>query len=144
MNSRLDTLQAAILQPKFKAFKEYEVDAVNKSAEKYTELLADSGLVTPYIPDGYISSWAQYTVQLPDSIDRAKLIDHLKENSIPSMVYYAKPMHQQGAFEGTRSAVADCKATENLCKTVLSLPMHPYLIDEDIKNVIYSVIKGIQ
>ena len=144
MNSRLDTLQAAILLPKFKAFKEYEVDAVNKAAEKYTELLADSGLVTPYIPDGYISSWAQYTVQLPDSIDRAKLIEHLKSKGIPSMVYYAKPMHQQGAFEGTRSAVADCKATENLCKTVLSLPMHPYLIDEDIEKVIHSVIKGIQ
>ena len=141
MNSRLDTLQAAILLPKLKAFKEYEVDVVNKAAEKYTELLADSGLVTPYIPDGYVSSWAQYTVQLPTGVDRAKLIDYLKVKGIPSMVYYAKPMHQQGAFEGTRSAVADCSVTENLCKTVLSLPMHPYLSDDEIKEVCDRILE---
>lgn len=143
MNSRLDTLQAALLLPKFKAFKEYEVDAVNKAAKKYTELLANSGLVTPYIPNGYISSWAQYTVQLRDSVDRAKLIEYLKSKGIPSMVYYAKPMHQQGAFEGTRSAVADCSMTENLCKTVLSLPMHPYLSDDEMKEVCDSILEFI-
>ena len=143
MNSRLDTLQAAILLPKFKAFKEYEVDAVGKSAKKYTEFLADNGLVTPYVPDGYISSWAQYTVQLPKSIDRAKLIDYLNAKGIPSMVYYAKPMHQQGAFEGTRSAVADCSVTENLCKTVLSLPMHPYLTDDEIKEACNCILEFI-
>ena len=125
MNSRLDTIQAALLMPKFKAFREYEIDAVNYAADKYTELLADSWLVP-------VSSWAQYTVQLPEIVDRAKLIEQLKANGIPSMVYYAKPMHLQGAFEGTRSAVADCSVTEKLCKTVLSLPMHPYLDDNDI------------
>lgn len=134
MNSRLDTIQAALLMPKFKAFREYEIDAVNYAADKYTELLANSGLVTPLIPEEYVSSWAQYTVQLPESIDRSKLIEKLKAKGIPSMVYYAKPMHLQGAFEGTRSAVADCPVTEKLCKTVLSLPMHPYLEDNDILN----------
>lgn len=143
MNSRLDTLQAAILLPKFKAFKEYEVDAVNRAAKIYSELLADSGLITPFVPEGYVSSWAQYTIQLPDSIDRAKLIDYLKSNRIPSMVYYAKPMHLQGAFEGTRSAVADCSVTENLCKTVLSLPMHPYLSEEEIKKVCNCILEFI-
>lgn len=143
MNSRLDTMQAAILQPKFKAFKEYEVDAVNKAADKYNELLADSGLITPYIPEGYVSSWAQYTVQLPDDIDRVKLIEQLKEKGIPSMVYYAKPMHLQGAFEGTRSAVADCPVTEKLCKTVLSLPMHPYLMNEEIADVVNTILEAI-
>lgn len=143
MNSRLDTLQAAILLPKFKAFKEYEVDAVNKAAEKYTELLAYSGLITPFVPNGNVSSWAQYTVQLPDRVDRAKLIDNLKANGIPSMVYYAKPMHQQGAFEGTSSSVADCTVTENLCKTVLSLPMHPYLVDDEIKEVSNCILEFI-
>lgn len=143
MNSRLDTIQAAILLPKLKAFKEYEVDAVNKAAEKYTELLDDSGLVTPYIPDGYISSWAQYTIQISDGVDRAKLIEHMKSKGIPSMVYYAKPMHEQGAFDGTRSAVADCSVTEKLCKTVLSLPMHPYLTDDEIKEVCDSILEFI-
>lgn len=135
MNSRLDTIQAAILMPKFKAFREYEINAVNHVADKYTELLADSGLVPPLIPEGYVSSWAQYTVQLPESVDRAKLIEQLKAKGIPSMVYYAKPMHLQGAFEGTRSAVANCPVTEKLCKTVLSLPMHPYLEDNDILKI---------
>lgn len=139
MNSRLDTIQAALLIPKFRAFREYEIDDVNRVADKYTELLTDSGLVTPLIPEGYVSSWAQYTVQLPDSIDRSKLIEHLKSKGIPSMVYYAKPMHMQGAFEGKRSAIADCPVTEKLCKTVLSLPMHPYMKDDEIKEICDSI-----
>ena len=141
MNSRLDTIQAAILMPKFKAFREYEIDAVNHAADKYTELLADSGLVTPFIPEGYVSSWAQYTVQLSDSINRAKLIEYLKSKGIPSMVYYAKPMHLQGAFEGTKSAIADCPVTDNLCKTVLSLPMHPYLKDDEIREICDCILE---
>lgn len=141
MNSRLDTIQAALLIPKFKAFREQEIDAVNHAADKYTELLADSGIVTPLIPEGYVSSWAQYTIQLPDSINRAMLIEHLKSKGIPSMVYYAKPMHLQGAFEGKRSAAADCPVTENLCKTVLSLPMHPYLKDDEIKKIYDNILE---
>lgn len=141
MNSRLDTIQAALLMPKFKAFREYEIDAVNHVADQYTELLADSGLVPPLIPKGYVSSWAQYTVQLPYSIDRAKLIEQLKAKGIPSMIYYAKPMHLQGAFEGKRNAAADCPVTENLCKTVLSLPMHPYLKDDEIKEICDNILE---
>lgn len=141
MNSRLDTIQAALLIPKFKSFREYEIDAVNRAADKYTELLVDSGLVTPLIPEGYISSWAQYTVQFPESVDRAKMIEYLKSKGIPSMVYYAKPMHMQGAFEGRRSAVAECPVTENLCKTVLSLPMHPYLTENEIKEICDSILE---
>ena len=141
MNSRLDTIQAALLMPKFKAFREYEIDAVNRAADKYTELLADSGLVTPLIPEGYVSSWAQYTIQLPESIDRAKLIEWLKAKGIPSMVYYAKPMHLQGAFEGKRSGIANCSVTKNLCKTVLSLPMHPYLMDNEKKEICDSILE---
>ena len=79
MNSRLDTLQAAILLPKFKAFKEYEVEAVNKAANWYTERLKDK-FVTPYIPDGYYSSWAQYTLLLDDEKQRQELQKKLKEN----------------------------------------------------------------
>lgn len=141
MNSRLDTIQAALLLPKFKAFREYEIDAVNHAAGKYTELLADSGLVTPLIPEGYVSSWAQYTVQLPEDVDRTKMIEHLKSKGIPSMVYYAKPMHMQGAFEGKRSAITVCPVTEKLCKTVLSLPMHPYLDDSSISFIEKNIRK---
>lgn len=141
MNSRLDTIQAAVLIPKLKAFVDYELDKVNEAAKLYSEKLADSGLVLPLVPQGYVSSWAQYTVQLYDGIDRDKLIAHLKENSIPSMVYYARPMHKQGAFEGTRSVVADCDVTERLCENVLSLPMHPYLVAEDIDKVCNCILE---
>ena len=135
MNSRLDTLQAAILLPKFEAFKKHELDAVNQVAEWYNERLSDTDLILPKIAEGFVSSWAQYTVQLPEKVDRAKLQDELKKNDIPTMIYYRKPMHRQGAFAGTDSAEADCPVTERLCKTVLSLPMHPYMKKETIEMV---------
>lgn len=128
MNSRLDTLQAAILEVKLKAFKEHELEAVNQAASWYDEALQNSGLILPKVKEGFLSSWAQYTVRLPDGTDRAALQAKLKAQGIPTMVYYAKPMHQQGAFAGTDSARADCPVTERLCQTVLSLPMGPYLV----------------
>ena len=127
LNSRLDTLQAAILQVKFRAFCEYELAAVEQVSRWYDEALKGSGLVLPYRPQGFNSSWAQYTVQLPQGADREALQAKLRERGIPTMVYYPKPMHQQKAFAGTDSAAADCPVTERLCATVLSLPMHPYL-----------------
>ena len=139
MNSRLDTLQAAVLLPKLKAFADYELDDVNKAADLYTEALKDAGLVLPLIPEGFRSSWAQYTTQLPEGISRPELQDKLKAKGIPTMVYYPKPMHLQGAFEGTDSAVADCPVTERLCGTVLSLPMHPYLTEEDVNEVVSAI-----
>ena len=135
MNSRLDTVQAAILLPKLIAFAEYEVANVNQAAAWYTEALQDTNLVLPYIPEGYLSSWAQYTVQLPVGTDRAALQAKLKAQGIPTMVYYPRAMHLQGAFEGTDSAIADCPVTARLCETVLSLPMHPYLTKEQVAEV---------
>ena len=143
MNSRLDTIQAAVLLAKLKAFEDYELDDVNQAASWYTEALKDSSLVLPYIPEGFVSSWAQYTVQLPEGTDRASLQAALKEQGIPTMVYYIKPMHLQGAFEGTDSAKADCPATERLSGTVLSLPMHPYLREEDVQNVAGKLLKAL-
>ena len=136
MNSRLDTLQAAVLLAKLKAFKEYELADVNQVATWYTEALKECGLTLPYVPDGFISSWAQYTVQLPETVNRASVQEELKSQGIPTMIYYIKPMHQQGAFENTDSANADCPVTEKLCATVLSLPMHPYLTKEDVSEVV--------
>ncbi len=135
MNSRLDTVQAAVLQEKLRAFKEYEVDEVNKVASWYDELLKDTPLVLPEVKEGFLSSWAQYTVQLPAGTDRAALQAALKERGIPTMIYYIKPMHIQGAFEGTDSAVADCPVTDEICNTVLSLPMDPYKTEDDVRLV---------
>ncbi|MEY8480584.1 DegT/DnrJ/EryC1/StrS aminotransferase family protein [Lachnospiraceae bacterium 48-21] len=134
MNSRLDTLQAAILKVKFEAFQKYELTSVNQAAKWYGEELDGSGLTLPLIPDGYYSSWAQYTVQLPEGINRQEVQDKLKEAGVPTMIYYRKPMHIQGAFAGTDSSKAYCPVTEKLCKTVLSLPMHPYMERKDVRK----------
>lgn len=141
-NSRIDTIQAAILLAKFKAFVDYELNDINRVASWYTELLKDTDLVLPIIPEGYYSSWAQYTIQLPEGIDRSVVQAKLKEAGIPSMVYYAKPMHYQGAFDGTDSMKAECPVTENLCKTVLSLPIDPYKTKQDIETVVNELKKA--
>lgn len=135
MNSRLDTLQAAVLDVKFEAFRTHELEDVNRAAAWYTETLQGSGLVLPEVRPGFVSSWAQYTVQLPQGTDRAAVQAELKEKGIPSMVYYAKPMHHQGAFANTRSAQADCPVTERLCETVLSLPLHPYMTEQQVREI---------
>ena len=135
INSRLDTIQAAILKVKLEAFRKYELESVNQAAKRYGEELKDSGLILPFVPDDYYSSWAQYTVKLPEGTDRGKVQDKLKEADIPSMIYYRKPMHIQGAFAGTDSSKAYCPVTEKLCRTVLSLPMHPYMEHGDIRKV---------
>lgn len=132
MNSRLDTIQAAILLPKLYAFKEHELDDVNRIAAMYNEELKDTTLMLPSVKEGFVSSWAQYTICLPEDVNRAELQAKLKEYGIPTMVYYMKPMHLQGAFAGTDSSHADCPVTVNLCETVLSLPMHPYLTQEEV------------
>lgn len=127
MNSRLDTIQAAILQVKFKAFQEYELDMVNQVAGWYNKTLENVDVLLPKIKKCFFSSWAQYTVQLSCEKDRVYLQKKLKEQDIPTMIYYAKPMHKLKAFAGTDSEKAKCDVTEGLCNTVLSLPIHPYL-----------------
>lgn len=143
-NSRLDTIQAAILLPKFKAFVDYELADVNKVAGWYTDRLKDTKLVLPEVKEGFYSSWAQYTVQLPDGVDRKEIQAKLKAVGIPSMVYYAKPMHLQGAFKGTDSANADCPVTEKLCATVLSLPLDSYKSEADVDLVVSELKKAIK
>ena len=96
-NSRLDTIQAAILLPKFHAFRDYELKAVNNVADWYTKRLKDY-VVTPTVFDGYLSSWAQYTILLKSKEERDMLQAKLKVKDIPSMIYYPRGMHQQQAF----------------------------------------------
>lgn len=138
LNSRLDTIQAAILQVKLKAFKDYELDAVNDAAERYTTLLRDT-VATPVIPEGFKSSWAQYTIKLKDAAERDMLQASLKAAGIPAMIYYRTPMHQQTAFAGIETR--PCPTATSLCSHVLSLPMHPYLTEKDI-DTICSAIKN--
>lgn len=142
VNSRLDTIQAAILNVKLNAFIDHELDDVNRIYRLYTEQL--KGIVeTPIIPDGYLSSFAQYTIKLKSKKDREFLQTELKANGIPSMIYYIKPMHKQDAFKELNYDDNEFKVTNRLCDIVLSLPMHPYLHDNDIETVCRCIYRSV-
>ena len=141
MNSRLDTLQAAVLEVKLDAFAGKELEAVNRAAGWYNARL--SGAVkTPVVLPGFYSSWAQYTIQLPDDGSRDALQQALKAQGIPTMIYYPRGMHQQGAFAGLPYAL-QCPNTEKLCRTVLALPMHPYLEEGNVEAICKAVLENL-
>lgn len=128
LNSRLDTLQAAILQVKLRHFDD-ELKAVNRVAAKYNSLLSGK-VIIPEIPSGIVSSWAQYTIQTPNRDD---LQARLKAAGVPAMVYYPHTMSRQTAFAHLNQA--PCPVADELSRIVLSLPMHPYMTDEEIETV---------
>ncbi|MBQ7201650.1 MAG: DegT/DnrJ/EryC1/StrS family aminotransferase [Eubacterium sp.] len=140
MNSRLDTIQAAILWPKLKAFREHEVDDVNRVAALYTERLKDA-FVTPEVLDGYVSSWAQYTILLPDRGIRDMTQAQLREQGIPTMVYYPRGLHQQEAYRWMELTDDMYKNTVSATDRCLSLPMHPYMAEEDVDEVCDALMK---
>lgn len=138
MNSRLDTLQAAILLAKLPVFAQTELDKMQEIAQRYRALLGDC-VKSPCIREHFYSSWAQYTIQLRDSTQRDALQIYLKEHDIPSMVYYQKPMHRQQAFCTERYVDEDYQITNQLCEKVLSLPFHPYMREEEVRSVVECI-----
>lgn len=138
MNSRLDTIQASVLQVKLRALAG-ELAAVKQVAAEYTTRLADI-VGTPVVPDGFQSSWAQYTIKLNSQTERDGLQAYLREEGIPSMVYYPIPMHRQAAYRALGQPGAHCPVAGKLCETVLSLPIHSYISSEEI-NVVCNAIK---
>lgn len=140
LNSRLDTIQAAVLLPKLEAFEKYELEERNKFAKLYNEKLKDV-VKTPLILEGYISSYAQYTLILENEEERNNLQAKLKEIGIPTMIYYPIPLHKQIVYNGYDFNLEDLKVSENLCKCVLSLPMHPYMSEEQIETISNEIIK---
>ncbi len=134
VNSRLDTIQAAVLSVKLKALVDHELSDVNVVYKSYNKLL--KGIVDiPIIPKGFYSSFAQYTIKLKNKSQRDRLQAFLKEKGIPCMIYYYKPMHKQEAFSNLPYNESDFMVTNQLVDTVLSLPMHPYLKDDEIKKI---------
>ncbi|NQZ26147.1 MAG: DegT/DnrJ/EryC1/StrS family aminotransferase [Colwellia sp.] len=127
MNSRLDTLQAAILLEKLAEFPQELINR-NVSADAYQAALSQN-ICTPQVPENYMSSWAQYTL-----VDerRAELMEHLKVKGVPSVIYYAKCMHQQTAFRKNSYPQGVFPVAEKLAKQVFSLPMHPYINEVDV------------
>jgi dTDP-4-amino-4,6-dideoxygalactose transaminase len=140
MNSRLDTIQAAILIEKLAIFAD-EIRARNEVADRYAQML--EGLVqTPKVIAGGVSTWAQYVIEADD---RDGLAAHLREASVPTAQYYPKPLHKQTAYAEFPLGAGGMKVTETICHRVLALPMHPYLDGQTqtrIANAIREFVKA--
>lgn len=133
LNARLDTIQAGILLPKLEAF-DTENKTRNEMAALYTQLLKDK-YDTPVVPEGFLSSWAQYTLKTKSPEHRAHLQQALKQAGIPSMVYYPKPLHKQTVYLPLGYEDGSLPVSEHLSEVVLSLPMHGYLTEEIVRTV---------
>ena len=140
MNGRLDTFQAAILIEKLKIF-ENEINSRQRIADRYKAGLSDI-VLTPEVIDGATSTWAQYTLVLPEDVNRDVFMATLKDQGIPTFVYYVKPLHLQNAYKhfltGTGGNLPVC---EGLAHRVVSLPMHPYL-NKDTQDYIIEQVRA--
>lgn len=141
INGRLDSMQAAVLLAKFEIFPD-EVEKRQQVAARYNELLSGiEGVTPPSVPEGNTSVWAQYSLLAENSEHREELMAKLKENEIPSVIYYPKPLHLQGAFSNLKHTLGDFPVCENIASRIFSLPMYPYLKAED-QETIAKVLKG--
>ncbi|MBX3044161.1 MAG: DegT/DnrJ/EryC1/StrS family aminotransferase [Candidatus Kapabacteria bacterium] len=139
INGRMDTMQAAILLAKLTIFDD-EIKKRNEVAAKYSDLL-NSKIITPIVPKGYLSVWAQYSVLAENSVQRERIMSHLKLNGIPSVIYYPKPLHLQKAFKNLNYKYGDFPVSESVSERIFSLPMHPYLKDEEIQLICDKIIE---
>jgi UDP-2-acetamido-2-deoxy-ribo-hexuluronate aminotransferase len=138
VNSRLDSMQAAILRIKLRKLDEYTA-ARNKAAAFYDNAFADTPqLKTPSRAANSTHVFHQYTL-LTSGIDRFKMQEYLAEKNIPSMVYYPVPLHMQKAYTDPRYKEGDFPITEELCKHVISLPMHTELTQEQLELIVKEV-----
>jgi len=134
VNSRLDTLQAAILLPKLELLDE-EIQLRNQVAENYTRLLNDAGIdTTPFVSEHNTSAWAQYTIRVAN---REAVQARLKEAGIPTAVYYPIPLNKQVAVADEDAILS---VGDQMAKRVISLPMYPYLSTTDGESVVQQLI----
>ena len=140
LNARIDTLQAAILLPKLKIFPE-EIQARNRVASTYNQMLADFGsaLQVPSAPKGYESVWAQYSVLADDAASRKRIQAALKDEGVPTAIYYPIPLHLQTAYAGLGYEKGDFPVSEETAERIFSLPMHPYLDAGEIERICRTI-----
>jgi len=138
-NGRLDTIQAAIVLAKLPHF-DWEVEQRNRIGALYSSLLSDS-CVTPTILDGNTHVYAQYTIRVPD---RNLLAQHLKDDGIPTAVYYPKCLHEQPVYASLGYRYGEFPASEQASREVISLPMHPYLENAEVEQIASACRKAIQ
>jgi dTDP-4-amino-4,6-dideoxygalactose transaminase len=139
MNSRMDTIQAAILLEKMKIFED-EIAARNRVADRYAAGLSDL-VKTPTVQEGGVSVWAQYTIELPKERGRGRddLGPQLREQGVPTAVYYPIPIHKQGVYSVYPTAPGGLPVTEAKAGRVISLPMHPYLTEDHQDQIIAAI-----
>ena len=140
MNSRLDNLQAAVLLPKLKALKDYEVNDRQTVAGRYNDAFAGK-LVTPFVAENCVSAYAQYAVLAKDTETRDKVVAHLTEKGIPNMIYYPTPQHALPVFKHEPHYTEHFVNANSYCDRTFSLPMSPYLTKEDQDAVIAAVLE---
>lgn len=140
INGRLDTIQAAILIEKLKIFPK-EIKERNRIAKKYSDKLADVVSI-PLVPKSYTSVWAQYSVLAESSERRSQIMGYLKENDIPTAIYYPKPLHIQKAYHPLGCSMGEMPISEDIASRIFSLPMHPYLKDEEIDFICEKIHKA--
>ena len=133
INGRLDSIQAAVLLEKLSIFDD-ELEARQRIADMYTAQLQDN-VVVPRIPKHYRSTWAQYSILASSMQEREELIQALQQAGIPSMIYYKIPLHLQKAYTFLGYSSGDYPVSEDLSQRILSLPMHPYLKNEEIDQI---------
>lgn len=138
INSRLDTIQAAILLPKLKVL-DKEIQARQNIAKRYNEAFADK-LQIPYIQGGAISSYAQYALLAHDKKQREYIMEELKRNEVPSMIYYPNPLHTMKVFEGCFKGEEKFESSIAYAEKTFSLPFSPYLLKSDQERII-DIIK---
>ena len=139
INSRLDTLQAAILIEKLAIYAD-EIEARQEVARRYTEGLSGK-FETPFIPEGLKSIWAQYTLKTKSTAERDALQARASAAGIPTVIYYPVPLHHQNAYKDFPKDPAGLPVSEDLAGRVISLPMHPYLASQ-VQDGIIEVIAG--
>lgn len=141
VNSRLDSMQAAVLKVKLKYLDEY-CDARRKAADYYDSAFKNiDGLTTPYRAENSTHVFHQYTLQLGEGLDQFEMQSFLNNKSIPAMIYYPVPLHLQKAYPDPRYKEGDFPITEKLCKSVISLPMHTEHTEETLKLITNEVIE---
>ena len=141
LTARMDSMQAGVLLAKFGIFPG-EIEKRQEVADRYAELLSQvDGLTPPSVPEGNVSVWAQYCVLARDTEQRTEVMEKLAAASIPSGIYYPKPLHLQKAFADLGYVMGDFPVSEDAASRIFALPMHPYLTAED-QETIFKVIKG--
>lgn len=141
VNSRLDTLQAVVLDVKLKYLDGY--NEARRAAADYYDAAFEGvpGMIIPFRTEKSSHIFHQYTLVLDEDVDRDALMKHLSSKGVPSMIYYPIPLHRQEALGVAKGNDADFPVTEMLCSRVLSLPMHTELSEEQLGYISNSVIE---